>query len=166
MSKELDVSTPEAFAAWVRRRRWLLKMSQADLARATGIQQSNLSAIESGTRAAGEDTRAKIARALSIRPSQALTSSRQDVIDAFARHGQPAPLVFGSVARHQDTLDSDIDLMTKIKRPFGLRERYRLTTDLEAILTVPVDVIDSDAPVVSDRIRKRLRKARDEAVPL
>ena len=53
----------------VRLLRELQEMSQADLARATGITQPTLSAIEAGRSSIGVDRGARLARALRVHPA-------------------------------------------------------------------------------------------------
>lgn len=68
--------------------------------------------------------------------------------------------MFGSVARGQDDLDSDLDLMVTFPDGTGLIALTRLVNELEHIAGVPVDIIDgrADGPV--------MERARREAVPL
>ena len=154
----------EDFGQWVLARRSLLGISQAQLASAAGITQPNVSAIESGARVAGQAVRERIERALAATPSSLLSKTRERVLDVFTQYGQPAPKVFGSVARSQDTLDSDIDFMVEVNRPF--LGKYKMIRDLEAVLTCRVDVVDANATPRIPRVAERFAKAKQEAVPV
>jgi len=53
--------------------------------------------------------------------------------------------VFGSVARGEDTSDSDIDLMVDLAPGTGLVSLGALQRELSAVLHVPVDVVPADS---------------------
>ena len=46
-----------------------------------------------------------------MKPSEILTSKRDEVLAVIARHPFANPRVFGSVARGEDTEESDVDLL-------------------------------------------------------
>jgi Predicted nucleotidyltransferases len=48
--------------------------------------------------------------------------------------------VFGSVARSEESLDSDVDILVNIENPFGLKF-FELWDYLEAILERKVDLL-------------------------
>ena len=62
-----------------------------------------------------------------------------------ARHGMTELRVFGSVARGQDTDNSDLDLLVHIPNGTGLLALGRFTQELEDLLHVPVDVVPDDS---------------------
>ncbi len=71
-----------------------------------------------------------------------LREQREEILQVAARHGAFNVRVFGSVARGDETPESDIDFLIdydpqKITPWFPVR----LIRDLEAILGTPVDVV-------------------------
>jgi predicted nucleotidyltransferase len=157
---DASVNAQPAYGQWVRARRGLRNLSQRRLAEVSGVPQPTIAALETGRRAVGSVTRTKLDSALAMYPSRALELRWDQVVETFARHGQPAPQVFGSVARGQDEHDSDVDLLVRLRRPFGLVQLLDLTDELEHLLTFPVDIVDDydydDSPT--------LGRARAEAV--
>ena len=116
-------------------------LSVAELARRAGIASSNLSAIEGGTRQASAVMEQRILDATG-RPSGKLRSQRGQVLTLIAQMGGVNPQVFGSVARGEDTVGSDLDILAGVApgRIWDFITLPRLLTDL---LGVPVDVIDA-----------------------
>lgn len=53
--------------------------------------------------------------------------------------------VFGSVARGEDTPESDVDLLVKFDRPVGIFHFIRLKMFLESVLGRNVDLVTPDA---------------------
>jgi predicted nucleotidyltransferase len=154
--------SPSDYGRWVRARRLLIGMSQRELAAASGVPQPTIASLETGKRTVGAVTRRKLDGALVTTPSNAVAVKTGDVVEAFARYGQPRPQVFGSVARGDDTPESDVDFLVHLNRPFGLVSLLGLVAELEEILTFPVDVVDDRDPDDSPA----LERARAEAVPL
>jgi uncharacterized protein len=69
--------------------------------------------------------------------------------------------VFGSVARGEDTPDSDVDILVDLAPGVGLVTLSRLTREISQILGVPVDVVPADS------LRPRVRvETNREAIPL
>ncbi len=52
--------------------------------------------------------------------------------------------VFGSVARGEDSADSDVDLLVDVPPGMGLLGLARLQRELEDILEAPVDLVPAD----------------------
>jgi predicted nucleotidyltransferase len=75
-----------------------------------------------------------------IKPSEALALHRDDVLRILAAAGALNPRVFGSVARGDDTEDSDLDLWIDPAPGFSLFDLGGLTVELEELLGVPVDI--------------------------
>ena len=109
-------------------------LSQLELARRAGVTQSVVSAYESGRRQPSLPMLAKLVKAagseleLTLRPDaprrrlggalgRKLRSHRQELREAAVRYGVSNVRVFGSVARGEDTADSDIDLLVDL--PLG-----------------------------------------------
>lgn len=53
--------------------------------------------------------------------------------------------LFGSAARGQDTLNSDVDILVSIERPMGIYEFIGLQFDLEKVLERKVDLVSRRA---------------------
>jgi predicted nucleotidyltransferase len=84
-----------------------------------------------------------------------LKEKREDILAVAARHGAFNIRVFGSVARGEETENSDIDLLVdydlqKISPWFPVR----LIRDLESLLSCKVDVVTEQG--LKARIRERV----------
>ena len=75
---------------------------------------------------------------------QQLFGQRRKVRDIIARHGMSNVRVFGSVARGEDTVESDVDLLVDVAPGVGLVGLARCERDLEALLGVSVDLVPAD----------------------
>jgi uncharacterized protein len=134
-------------------------LSQVELARRAGIIQSVVSAYESGARQPSLPTLERLVRAtgyeltIAVRkPSGAtqemtgplasrLVSHRSEVLQIALRYGLTNLRVFGSVARGQDTVDSDVDLLVDVGPGVGLMSLARAERDLERLLGARVDLV-------------------------
>ncbi len=83
---------------------------------------------------------------------------RQDAIACFQAHrddlaalGVKTLFLFGSVARNQATINSDVDLLVEFSRPVGLLTFARLHRFLETWLDRPVDLGTPDS--LKDHLR-------------
>ena len=164
----------------IRDARTRARLSQTDLARRAGVAQSVISAYESDLREPGLRTLTKLIEATGhhlavelvptpgrqlglpdTRLGRRLRRHRRAVIATAARGGAHNVRVFGSVARGEDTDDSDIDLLADLDDKVGLVALAGLTRKLSELLGVAVDVIPA---------RSLKAAARDEiladAVPL
>ncbi len=135
-------------------------LSQAALADLVGLSQPNISAYESGVRQPSAETLARIEVACRLRPSAVLAAHRDEVLRIAERHKASNVRVFGSVARGEDTADSDLDLLVTFSEGASLYDLVDLADELEDILGVTVDVISEGG--LSDRNRT----IRRDAVPL
>lgn len=97
---------------------------------------------------------------LQSRPSVLLDEMRDRLRAIVAEHGGRDPMVFGSVARGDDTADSDIDLLVTLPVDADLIDVLHLADDLEALAGVRFDIASgrSTGPV--------MERARRDAVPL
>jgi predicted nucleotidyltransferase len=84
------------------------------------------------------------AGALSGPLGRRLWRRRQRVKRIAAEHGAGNVRVFGSVARGEDRLDSDVDLLVDLPAGMGLFGLGRLRADLERVLGARVDVVPAD----------------------
>lgn len=144
----------------LRRARELAGMTQSALAKATGVSQPNIAAFENGTRPLTGATLHRLLLALDARPSVILMANRDKVVDIAARHGATNLRVFGSVARNEDSVDSDVDLLAAFAPGTSLYDLADLVDELEALLGTAVDVISDRS--LQDRHADIIR----EAVPL
>ncbi len=80
------------------------------------------------------------------------------LIDELLAHGCVEAWVFGSVARGEETPESDIDLLARFEPTLDFAERFRLTETLAQIAGRPVDLVLNLHPaferyVLPDQIR-------------
>jgi uncharacterized protein len=83
---------------------------------------------------------------------------RKDLVTTAAAHGVCNLRVFGSVARGEDHLDSDLDLLADFPPGLSLFGLGRLGADLEAIIGARVDLIPAAdlKPGVRERVEADL----------
>ena len=155
-------------------------LSQTELARRAAVAQSVISAYEADRREPGLGMLTKLIEAaghelvVDARPSATLRRGipdtrlgrrlrrrRRAVIDAATRCGGHNVRVFGSVARGEETDDSDIDLLVDLDSGVGLVGLVGLGRELTELLGADVDVVPGDAlkPGLRDRVLA-------EAIPL
>lgn len=136
-------------------------LTQTAVARAAGMHQPDLSAIERGrpTTTAGYE---RLVRAIGslVRPSAVLEEHRDEVHRVLRDMGARNPRVFGSVLHGTDRPGSDVDLLVTLPEDMTLFGIARIENALTAVLGVPVDVVPDDDTSPA------LRTARAEARPL
>ena len=88
-------------------------------------------------------------------------SRRHDILRIAAAHGARNIRVFGSVARGDNSPESDVDFLVDLEPGRTLFDLSALLLDLEAVLNTSVDVVTERG--LRDRIRPRVLA---EAVPL
>lgn len=69
-----------------------------------------------------------------MKPSEVLERNRQAIRDVTLRHNAEDPRVFGSVARGEDRLDSDLDIIVDALPGSTLFSLGGLQSELEQIL--------------------------------
>lgn len=156
-------------------------LTQREVATRAGVQQSVVSAYESGGREPSLSTLSALVEACGVTlevhlgeallpgtaPSavgpigRRLRRRRAAVLAVAARHGMSELRVFGSVARGEDTDSSDLDLLVRVPDGTGLLALGRFTEELEDLLHVPVDVVPDDS--VKPRLRVNIDR---DLVPL
>ncbi len=143
----------------LRHRRHRLGITQSELARRAGTSQSAVAAYESGTKSPSVDTLRRLERSLSPLPGQVLTERRDAVISLLGRHRASDVRVFGSVARGEDTFDSDIDLLVDFDEDASVFDAGGLLADLEELLSpYRVDLVSSGGLLPhDDHIRAEAR---------
>lgn len=90
-----------------------------------------------------------------------LQEKRQAILDLAAKHGADNVRVFGSVVRGEAVPGSDIDLLVKMAEDRSLLDLSALTSELQDLLGVKVDVVSEDG--IYWLLRRRILK---EARPL
>lgn len=88
-----------------------------------------------------------------------LRDRRDEIVEAAARHGVRNVRVFGSVARGEETAESDVDLLADLDPGVGLFTLGALEVELEERLGRRVDV------VIARALRESVA-ATVEAIPL
>ncbi len=92
---------------------------------------------------------------------QLLTAKRFEILRVAQSHGAGNVRVFGSVARGEASLDSDVDLLVDLEPGRSLLDHAALMLDLENLLGRKVDV------AVARGLRPRIRdRVLQEAIPL
>jgi predicted nucleotidyltransferase len=79
-------------------------------------------------------------------PSELLHIHRKEIMEILARYPMISNVrLVGSVARGEDTEDSDIDFLVDTDPETSLFDLGGLHEDLEELLGVPIDIISSSA---------------------
>ena len=135
-------------AQQLKRARKQAGLTQADVARISGVPQPNISAIERNLLDPRPETIERLRQATRLTPSRAVDLFRGRMHELVTSHHGSNPRIFGSAARGEDRHGSDIDLLVDLR------------LDLEELVGLPVDVVhdDGDSPA--------LVSARHEAIPL
>lgn len=93
--------------------------------------------------------------------AQELRRKRRALIDVATTHGVTTLRVFGSLARGEATVASDVDLLVDLKPGKTLLDLAAFRREAAEILDTPVDVATVD--MLKDRVRGRVLS---EALPL
>jgi predicted nucleotidyltransferase len=114
-----------------------------------GRRQPSLPMLTSLVEAAGCDldlrVRQRPARARLTGPiGRRLLKQRSRVLQTVERHGVQLLGVFGSVARGEETSQSDIDLLVTIPHGMGLIGMGRVERELSDLLNARVDLVPAD----------------------
>jgi len=148
----------------IREARRLSRMSQSELARRAGVSQPVISAYERGRRepslatlsglveATGHHLRVEVVpqadagRGLPDTPmGRRLRRHRRALATTAERRGASNVRVFGSVARGEDTEDSDGDLLVDLSPDVGLVGLAGLERELAGLLGRPVDIVPASS---------------------
>lgn len=140
------------------------QMSQSELARRAGVSQPVISAYERSRRepglamlsrlveATGHHLRVEVVpeadatRGLPDTPmGRRLRRNRGALASIAERRGASNVRVFGSVARGEDTEDSDVDLLVDLSPDVGLVGLAGLERELVDLLGRPVDVVPASS---------------------
>ena len=135
-------------------------MTQQELAARCGVAQPNIGAYETGRRKPSAAMVHRILVAAKPRPSIILQEHRAEILALAADNNAGDVRVFGSIARGDDTPDSDIDLLVRFDQGASLFDLVRFAEALEAKLGVHVDVLSDNG------LDDRHQEIRDQAVAL
>ncbi|HEX9337329.1 MAG TPA: helix-turn-helix domain-containing protein [Pseudonocardiaceae bacterium] len=136
------------------------RLSQTDLARRAGVAQPVISAYEADRRKPSFETLAKLIEATGhqlaveliapppdrlglpdTRLGRCVRRHRRAMIELADRRGAHNIRVFGSVARGEDTVASDVDLLVDLDDGVGVVTLAGLRRELRELLGVDVDVV-------------------------
>ncbi|MBU2792603.1 nucleotidyltransferase family protein [Acidithiobacillus thiooxidans] len=98
-----------------------------------------------------------------MRPSEALSLHRAEVLEVLSRYRVENPRVFGSVARGDDDEGSDLDLLVDNLPGFTLFQYGQLIEELEFVTQKKVDVVTASSLNGSPNFLERVTK---EAIQL
>ncbi len=70
-----------------------------------------------------------------------IATIQEKITPILRAYGVTRASVFGSVARHEDTPESDVDLLVTLGEPMGLIAYSRLIREMEESLGRKVDVV-------------------------
>lgn len=96
-----------------------------------------------------------------MRIQELLKAKRNEILELTAKHGATKVRLIGSVARREETPESDIDFLVEMEYGRSLLDHAALILDLEALLGRKVDIASDRG--LRPRVRERVLK---EAVPL
>jgi hypothetical protein len=171
-------------AGAIRKARLHAHLSQVELAARAGTSQPALARYEAGTTlptlptlerllsACGRQLQIQTplltenARATSVRGqlgtfAEGLRRQRRAILDAARKRGVTKVRVFGSVARGEAKVGSDLDLLVELKPGRTLVDLAGFRRDVSDLLDLSVDVATPD--MLKDRLRDEVL---EEALPL
>jgi len=93
-----------------------------------------------------------------MKRDRVLQTLRKKNAELTTQFGVKSLLLFGSVARDEDTSSSDVDLLVEFNRPIGYFGLFALQEYLEELLGCSVDLgtTDSLKPYIKERIAREL----------
>lgn len=125
----------------LREKREAAGLSQADLSRVSGVAQPNIASYESGRRALSPAMEKRLLTSITTRPSAVLSHHRKAIIALARKYHASNVRVFGSIARGEDRVGSDIDLLVRFDDKASLYDQSGLILDLEDLTGIKVDVV-------------------------
>ncbi|MBO0902336.1 nucleotidyltransferase family protein [Jiella sonneratiae] len=91
-----------------------------------------------------------------MRPSEALERHRETIREILSRYPVSNPRVFGSVARGEDTEESDLDIVVQAANELSYFDLFRAQDELHLAIGSPVDLRLDDE--FSDRVLRRIQR--------
>lgn len=92
-----------------------------------------------------------------MRPSEALARHRDEALAIIAKYPVANPRLFGSTARGEDRLGSDLDILVDRVGPMSFFDIFDLEGELEQLLGCPVEVFTALKPQAIARAGAQLR---------
>ena len=92
-----------------------------------------------------------------MRPSEALAKHRDEVLAIISRYPVRNPRVFGSVARGDDTEDSDVDILVDRIGPMSFPDLFRMESEISTLLGSVVEVATGLKPFAMDSAGSDIR---------
>lgn len=155
-------------AETIRTARTRASLTQAELAQRSGIAQNVISEYERGKREPSFRAVDAILHAAGLVieyvPYTALRrvrDQRDELLAVLAEHGASNVSVFGSVAREEETPESDVDLLVDVEDGVGIFELLKMQAAVEELIGRPVDIVPR-----SGLKSEVAPSARRDAVPL
>lgn len=83
-----------------------------------------------------------------------LRARREEILATAAIHGADCVRVFGSVARGEETENSDIDLVVRMQAGRSLLDLAGLKHDIEDLIQRPADIVTENSlhPLIRNKI--------------
>jgi len=134
-------------------------LTQFELAKRSGITQSNLSTMEGGRRRPSAAMLERILEAADYRPSIAVAHASGAIHAAATRRGLSEPKLFGSIIRGEDHFDSDIDLFVSAPVGSGLFPVAAFAAEVEQLTGFPTQVVAEHSATATALGRSLLRSA-------
>ncbi|MBO0730886.1 MAG: helix-turn-helix domain-containing protein [Acidimicrobiaceae bacterium] len=141
-----------SFADQLREARENAGLSQAQLARLAGTSQPRVSSYESGAVTPSAPTRARLLAAARPLPGEALDRHREEIKRVARRCRVRHVRVFGSVARWEDTYNSDIDLVVTPLDDASLLDLTHFALEVQGLTGYPVDVVSDRGRNLDDPV--------------
>ncbi len=116
-------------------------LSQAELARRSGVAQPNIAAYETGRRRASAQMMKRLRAATRPLPHDVLASHGRELARLASRYGFSNVRVFGSAARRTDRPGSDLDILVTRSPGTGLLTVAAFAAEASELLGVEVDVV-------------------------
>ena len=88
--------------------------------------------------------------------NEILKANREEILRIAAKHGAYNVRVFGSVARGEATLDSDVDFLVELEPQRTLLDQIALMQSLQELLGRKVDVTEPET--LHECIKERVLK--------
>ena len=157
----MRIATPEIIKTLRKSR----KLTQEQLGLLSGMTKSQISKMENGT-LGSEQTVFRLLDALGYRLDFNLVDKYSsdsyerdrilDILRTFkkyqgARYGIESMALFGSCARNEQTADSDVDILIRLKTP-SLYSFVEISSMLESLLKRKVDLVSENARFRQDFI--------------
>jgi predicted nucleotidyltransferase len=121
-----------------------------------GTQQPSVAMLERLVGAAGFRLDVQLANAR--RPSEMLAERRADVARVLASYPISRVWVFGSVARGDDQVGSDLDVLVELEPGASFGDYVGLKDDLASVLDCPVDVVTTRELDSNEFFRRRVER--------